>query len=113
MPGDRPHDVSGMTAGELERAKRDLLVSLSLAFPGSPVSVPILARLSAIDAELADRTGKPSRIYLCSCGFGTDDREWLQGHLFEHPDHHERDTPRALLILGPTTEFGFGSAKYA
>jgi hypothetical protein len=54
---DRPHDVTGLTAGELERARRDLRVSLALSMPGSPVAVPILARLSAIDAELADRTG--------------------------------------------------------
>ena len=57
MPPDRPHDVSGMTAGELERARRDLQVSLSLAFPGSPVREPILAQMSAVDSELAGRTG--------------------------------------------------------
>jgi len=39
-------------------------------------------------------------IYLCSCGFGTDDREWLQGHLSEHPGHHERPASR-LLIAAP------------
>lgn len=55
MPGDRPRDASGMTDGELGRAKRDLLVSLSLAFPGSPVRVPILGELGAIDTELAAR----------------------------------------------------------
>jgi hypothetical protein len=53
----RVHDVSGMTASELERARRDLLVSLSLAFPGSPVREPILAHMSAIDAALAERQG--------------------------------------------------------
>jgi hypothetical protein len=42
-------------------------------------------------------------IYLCSCGFSTDDREWLQGHLFEHPGHHERETPRVLLVLAGVT----------
>ena len=51
----REHDVSGMTDGELERARRDLEVSLTLAFPGSPVRVPILEHLSAIYAELATR----------------------------------------------------------
>ena len=51
----REHDVSGMTDGELQRARRDLEVSLALAFPGSPVRVPILEHLSAIDAELATR----------------------------------------------------------
>jgi len=61
VPPDRPHDVSSLTDGELQRARRDLEVSLALAFPGSPVRVPILAHLSAIDAELADRTGKSSR----------------------------------------------------
>jgi hypothetical protein len=53
----RVHDVSGMTASELERARRDLLVSLSLAFPGSPVREPILAHMNAIDAALAERQG--------------------------------------------------------
>jgi hypothetical protein len=55
MPGDRPRDVSGMTGPELERVRRDLQVSLALAFPGSPVRVPILSELSAIDRELAGR----------------------------------------------------------
>ena len=54
MP-DRAHDVSGMTSAELQRARRDLEVSLALAFPGSPVRGPILAHLSAIDAELDQR----------------------------------------------------------
>jgi len=56
---DRDHDVTALTAAELERARRDLHVSLALAMPGSPVSVPILAQLSAIDTELAGRTGRP------------------------------------------------------
>jgi hypothetical protein len=53
----RDHDVSGLTAAELERARRDLEVSLTLAWPGSPARVPIEAHLDAIDAELAARTG--------------------------------------------------------
>jgi hypothetical protein len=56
MPGDRPHEVSHLTSAELERARRDLQISLALAFPGSPVRVPILEELSAIDRELAART---------------------------------------------------------
>jgi hypothetical protein len=55
MP-DRPHDVSGLTAAQLERARRDLEVSLGLAFPGSPVRVTIQAEMTAINAELASRT---------------------------------------------------------
>lgn len=55
MPGDRPPDVSNLTSAELERARRDLEISLALAFPGSPVRAPILAHLSAIDAALAER----------------------------------------------------------
>jgi len=54
MP-DRDHDVSRLTTAELDRARRDLQVSLALAFPGSPVREPILAHMSAIDAELAER----------------------------------------------------------
>jgi hypothetical protein len=56
MPDDRRYDVSGMTDRELERARRDLEVSLALAFPGSPIRVPILAHMSTIDGELAERT---------------------------------------------------------
>jgi len=89
---DRPHDVSSLTAAELERARRDLRVSLSLAIPGSPVSVPILARLSAIDTELAAR-GAGGRVRVCLCGFATDDPDWLEGHLSQHPGHHERAQP--------------------
>jgi hypothetical protein len=55
MPSDRPHDVSDLTDAELERARRDLQISLALAFPGSPVRAPILAEMAAIDAELAAR----------------------------------------------------------
>jgi hypothetical protein len=33
MPDNRVHDISTMTASELERARRDLMVSLGLAFP--------------------------------------------------------------------------------
>ncbi len=58
MPDNRPHDVSGMTDDELERARRHLIVSLSLAFPGSPVRGPILAHISAIDAELTARASR-------------------------------------------------------
>lgn len=55
MPADRSHDVSSLTAAQLERAKRDLEISLALAFPGSPVRVSIVAEMTAIDAELAER----------------------------------------------------------
>jgi hypothetical protein len=58
MPDNRPHDVSAMTDSELQRARRHLMVSLSLAFPGSPVRGPILAHISAIDAELAARASR-------------------------------------------------------
>lgn len=81
-------DVTALTAAELDRARRDLAASLALSDPGSPVRGPIAARLAAIDAELAGR-----RIRLCSCGFATDDGHWFDGHLFEHPGHHERPQP--------------------
>jgi hypothetical protein len=51
----RDHDVRHLSARELERARRELAASLALARPGSPVRVPILARISAIDTELAAR----------------------------------------------------------
>ena len=51
----RSPDVTGMTYGELERARRDLAASFALSWPGSPIRVPIMAHLSAIDAEVAER----------------------------------------------------------
>lgn len=51
----REHDVAALTAAELEAARRELAASLALARPGSPVRVPIQARMAAIDAELAER----------------------------------------------------------
>jgi hypothetical protein len=51
----REHDVTALTARELEQARRELAASLALTRPGSPVRVPILAHLSAIDTELAER----------------------------------------------------------
>jgi hypothetical protein len=57
----REHDVSALTATELAGARRELAASLSLARPGSPVHVPILARISAIDAELAGRGAQASQ----------------------------------------------------
>jgi hypothetical protein len=51
----REHDVAALTAAELKTARRELAASLALARPGSPVRVPIQARMAAIDAELAGR----------------------------------------------------------
>ncbi len=56
----RPHDVTGLTAGELDRARRELQVSLALARPESPARCVILAHLNAINAELAERAGQCS-----------------------------------------------------
>ena len=58
MPESRVHDVSVMTDSELDRARRHLMVSLSLAYPGSPVRGAIIAQISAIDAEVAGRESR-------------------------------------------------------
>jgi len=52
----RDHDVTALIATELDGARRELFASLALARPGSPVRVPTVARISAIDAELARRS---------------------------------------------------------
>ena len=39
----REHDVTALSAAELEAARRELAASLALARPGSPVRVPIQA----------------------------------------------------------------------
>jgi|SRR6516165_4627024 hypothetical protein len=89
----RAHDVSRLTTGELERVQRELSASLALVRPDSPVRMPILAHMSAIDEEFAARA---VGIRLCSCGFASDDRTWFEGHLFRYPDHYERSQPRGL-----------------
>lgn len=53
----REHDVTGLTGRELEQVRRDLATSLALARADSPARVPILAQMTAIDAELAGRSG--------------------------------------------------------
>jgi len=35
-------------------------------------------------------------IYLCSCGLATDDPDWLDGHLHDHPGHDQRPMARYL-----------------
>jgi hypothetical protein len=59
-PGDpcRLYNASTLTADELDRTRRELRASLALARPDSPVRVPILAHLSAVEAELAGRTAR-------------------------------------------------------
>ncbi len=52
---NRAHDVSGLTAGELAQARRELRAALALARPDAPARVPILARLSAVETKLAGR----------------------------------------------------------
>jgi hypothetical protein len=58
----REHDVTMLTSAELDGARRELFASLALARPGSPIRVPILARISAIDAELAVRGNPATRV---------------------------------------------------
>jgi hypothetical protein len=51
----RDHDVTALTGRELEVARRELAASLALARPGSAMRGPILARMNAVDAEMAQR----------------------------------------------------------
>jgi hypothetical protein len=41
-------------------------------------------------------------IYMCSCGFATDDPDWSGGHQDQHPDHHQqrivRDSPASSPV---------------
>lgn len=57
-PGRR-HDVRELTASELERTRRGLRASLALVRLDSPARVPILAHLSAVGTELAERARWP------------------------------------------------------
>lgn len=57
----RQYDAGGLTAGELERTRRELAASLALARPDSSARAPILAQMAAIDAELATPSARPGR----------------------------------------------------
>jgi len=54
----RDHQVTRLTDAELQRARRELAASLALARPDSPARIPILARMTAIDTELAGRAAR-------------------------------------------------------
>jgi hypothetical protein len=54
----RAHDVTALTARDLERTRRELTASLALTRPDSPARTPMLAHLTAIDIELTRRTGQ-------------------------------------------------------
>ena len=47
----RDHDVTALTGRELEQARREL--AATLARPDSTARIPIIARIRAIDTELA------------------------------------------------------------
>jgi hypothetical protein len=49
----RSHDVSALTADDLDRTRRQLAACLALARPDSPARVPIMAEMDAIDRQLA------------------------------------------------------------
>ena len=51
----REHDVTALTAAELQAARRELAASRPWPGRNSPVQAPIRARMAAIDAELAGR----------------------------------------------------------
>lgn len=56
-PSKRDHDLSHMSPDELTRTRRQLEASLTFARPGSPVSVPIMAQIRAIDTLLGNCGG--------------------------------------------------------
>jgi hypothetical protein len=85
----RDHDVAGLSDAELDRARRELAASLALARPDSPIRVPVLSHIAAIDAELTCRG-----VRMCGCGLATDNTAMMNGHLFEYPGHEERDLGR-------------------
>ena len=89
----RDHVFSSLTDGELERARREL-ASLALSRPDSPIRTPIEARMTAIDAlpSAPDARTANAMVRLCSCGFASDDYDWLICHLIDHPEHREMDS---------------------
>ena len=90
----RSHDVSSLSACELDRARRELSASLALVRPGSPMRVPLENHIGAIDAERDAR--KRAQVRVCSCGLATNDDALIDGHLWDSPGHAERDLTRYI-----------------
>ena len=63
----REHDVTALTACDLERARRELAASLALTRPESLARTPTLAHLTAIDIELTRRTGRGAVVARTRC----------------------------------------------
>lgn len=53
--GQRVYDFGGHTVGQLVEACRELRTALGFTASGSPVRVPILHKMNAIEDELAER----------------------------------------------------------
>jgi hypothetical protein len=83
----RDPDVRGFAVTDLERIRRELAASLALSRPGLASTVTAV-QLGAVERELAERS---PGLRMCGCGFSTDDTDWFDGHLFQHPSHVERD----------------------
>jgi hypothetical protein len=66
----RDHQVTRPTASRLQRARRELAASLALTRLDSPARVPILAYMTAIDAERASPTNYQNSWHLIA-GRGT------------------------------------------
>jgi hypothetical protein len=72
-PG-RQYDTGGLTAGQLERTRRELAASLALSRPDSPARVPILAHMAAIDAAQAAQAAGPDGLPDCPSARPEDGR---------------------------------------
>jgi hypothetical protein len=68
----RHHDVKHLTTAELERTKRELYANLGLITPHSPAHAPIRAHMTAIETELADRTGNQKANVSAAMSTGTE-----------------------------------------
>ena len=92
---NRVHDVSAMTDSELERARRHLMVSLSLAFPGSYLmsgSCPVVASSCSSLPELP----MPGHVQptVWSLGLTMSQQERCRG--FTHRDQTSAEEARAV-----------------
>jgi hypothetical protein len=63
--------VRAMSGDELRDTRRDLAVSTSLMRSGSPMHGPATAYLSAVETELAERTGRKSSEHAITPRLGT------------------------------------------
>ncbi len=94
MTGQDRCGVTGLTTGELERARRDLATGLGLTSEDSPLRISLASQLESVTAELEERGHGEGTVIMATASPATAIREW-QG-TYEARPRQVRDARHAV-----------------